>query len=55
MEIFQTLKPRDDVEGSGMGLALIKRIMDLYGGSVAIDSDGESGTTIITHWNISDH
>ena len=55
MEIFQTLKPRDDVEGSGMGLALIKRIMDLHGGSVAIDSDGESGTTIITRWNISDH
>jgi len=50
MEMFQTLKPRDQVEGSGMGLAMIKRILENYGGSVKIVSNGTRGTKIIIHW-----
>jgi len=38
--MFQTLKPRDELEGSGMGLALIKKIIDTYGGSVTLKSEG---------------
>lgn len=38
--MFQTLKPRDELEGSGMGLALIKKIVDTYGGSVTLKSEG---------------
>ena len=49
-EIFQTLKPRDQVEGSGMGLALVSRIMDLYMGEFKIESDGTRGTNIILRW-----
>ena len=30
-ELFHTLKPRDEVEGSGMGLSIIKKILDRYG------------------------
>jgi signal transduction histidine kinase len=32
--MFQTLKPRDQVEGSGMGLAIVNRIVQWQGGRV---------------------
>ena len=50
MEMFQTLQSRDKVEGSGMGLAMIKRIVEHYHGSVNILSDGERGTKINILW-----
>jgi PAS domain S-box-containing protein len=50
LEMFQTLKPRDDVEGSGMGLALAKRIINHYNGDLSIESDGVRGTSFIIRW-----
>tara|TARA_R110001583_G_scaffold3739_15_gene22968 strand:+ start:174 stop:1967 length:1794 start_codon:yes stop_codon:yes gene_type:complete len=50
MEMFQTLQSRDKVEGSGMGLAMIKRIVEHYHGSVNIISDGTRGTKIKILW-----
>ncbi|MDA9556412.1 CHASE domain-containing protein [Vibrio sp.] len=50
LEMFQTLQPRDRVEGSGMGLAIIKRIVENYDGYVEIQSDGTQGTSIILIW-----
>ncbi len=50
--MFQTLRPRDEVEGSGMGLALVKKIVEAYGGTTGIDSDGIRGTSIRFTWPI---
>jgi len=50
MEMFQTLQSRDKVEGSGMGLAMIKRIVVHYHGSVNIISDEKCGTKIRILW-----
>jgi PAS domain S-box-containing protein len=42
-EMFQTLKPRDQVEGSGMGLAIVNRIVQWQGGRVWFESPAPSG------------
>jgi hypothetical protein len=45
-EMFSTLRSRDEVEGSGMGLALIKKIVEGWRGRIAVISDAERrGTT----------
>ena len=50
LEMFQTLKPRDKVEGSGMGLSLSKKTIEHYGGTLTIESDGVNGTSVIITW-----
>jgi signal transduction histidine kinase len=37
--LFQTLKPRDEVEASGLGLAIIHKLLERLGGKIAVDSD----------------
>jgi hypothetical protein len=39
-DMFQTLKPRDQVEGSGMGLAMVRKNIEVFGGTVAVESEG---------------
>ncbi|WP_298920687.1 ATP-binding protein [uncultured Roseobacter sp.] len=42
-----TLRPRDEVEGSGMGLAIARKIAQLYDGRISISENQEGrGTTI---------
>lgn len=48
--IFQTLRPRDQVEGSGLGLALIKKIIEHHGGRIWLESAEGSGTTFYFTW-----
>jgi signal transduction histidine kinase len=47
---FQTLKSRDEVEGSGMGLALVEKILSIYAAKISLESDGQSGSTFIIEW-----
>jgi len=49
-EIFKTLKPRDEVEGSGMGLAIVKKLLDSYKSDINIESDGVRGTKMRFTW-----
>ena len=50
-EMFQTLKPRDQVEGSGMGLAIVKRIVAWQGGKVWFEpGPGGRGTVFKFEW-----
>ena len=46
--MFQTLKPRDEVEGSGMGLAIVKKLVERQGGKVWLD-DGPHGRGLSVH------
>lgn len=49
-KMFKTLKPRDETEGSGMGLALIKKIVEHYSGQVKIESSEGQGCTFYFTW-----
>jgi PAS domain S-box-containing protein len=52
VQMFQTLKPRDEVEGSGIGLALCKKVVEYYNGSLTIETNGDQGTVVVTRWSI---
>jgi len=43
--IFQTLSTRDEVEAIGMGLPLTKKIVELYGGRIWVQSEPGQGST----------
>jgi Histidine kinase-, DNA gyrase B-, and HSP90-like ATPase len=44
--IFQRLHGRDDYAGPGIGLALVKKIVDYHGGSIWIDTSYGGGTRL---------
>lgn len=44
-QLFQTLAPRDRVESTGVGLALVKKIVEMYGGQVSLESTPGLGST----------
>ena len=49
-EMLQTLKPRDQVEGSGMGLSIVRRHIELLGGTIRVESEVGKGSTFIFKW-----
>jgi light-regulated signal transduction histidine kinase (bacteriophytochrome) len=48
--LFQTLQSKDKVENIGMGLTLVKRMLEEYGGEIRIESGTVCGSKFIFTW-----
>ncbi len=44
-QLFQTLDNRDEVEATGIGLSMVKKIVEISGGTIWIESEVGMGTT----------
>ena len=43
-QIFQTLAPRDETESTGIGLTVVKKIVELNGGEITVESESGKGS-----------
>jgi PAS domain S-box-containing protein len=46
-QMFQTLRPRDEVESTGVGLTVVKKIVEMYGGRIWVESIVGEGSTFL--------
>jgi signal transduction histidine kinase len=49
-EIFQTLREKGEKESTGIGLAIVKKIIEEQKGQIRVNSDLGSGTEFIFTW-----
>ena len=52
-QMFQTLEARDTVENTGIGLAIIQKIVEAQGGLVTVESEYGHGATFRFTWPVS--
>jgi signal transduction histidine kinase len=52
-QMFQTLTPRDVIESSGMGLAIIKKVVEGQGGEITVESELGQGCVFSFSWPVS--
>jgi signal transduction histidine kinase len=48
--LFHGLRPKEGTEGCGVGLAIVKLLVEDAGGRIAVDSDGHRGTRFQFTW-----
>lgn len=46
-QLFKRLHPRDEYEGSGIGLAICQKIVERYGGSIRVESELGQGAAFV--------
>lgn len=46
-KLFQTLAPQDESESTGVGLSLAKKIVEMYGGKIWVESKVGQGSTFL--------
>ncbi len=49
-QIFQTLRSRDEFESTGIGLSIVKKIVESQGGKITLNSEKGKGTTFCFTW-----
>lgn len=49
-DVFQTLQTNPEVESSGVGLAIVKKIVDTHGGQISVESELGSGSVFTFTW-----
>lgn len=49
-QIFQTLAPRDRVEGTGIGLSVVRKLVESRGGRTWLESAQDRGSTFYFTW-----
>jgi signal transduction histidine kinase len=52
--LFETVQPRDEVEGAGIGLAVVKKVLELHGGDISVDSAAGRGARFTFLWPADD-
>ncbi len=49
-QVFQTLSPREETSGSSIGLSLVRRVLQRYGGTLKLYSQEGDGSTFEVIW-----